>query len=97
MADVREYFDKRSGAYAKGNWKRHGLFPEEIAAIKALPADIETALDLGSGPGLSVPVLALRARHVIGVDLSPGMLALRRHHYPVLLAEGAGFHLDKPP
>jgi SAM-dependent methyltransferase len=88
VVDVREYFDKRSGAYGNGNWKRRGLFPEEVAAIEALPADVETALDLGSGPGVSVPALASRARHVIGVDLSPGMLALRRHRYPVLISDG---------
>jgi len=35
----------------------------------------EVALDVGCGPGAYEPALARRARTVVGLDLSPGMLA----------------------
>jgi ArsR family transcriptional regulator len=59
-----------------------------MSAIGSLPDGLDVAVDLGSGPGRTVPVLATRARTVVAVDSSPGMLSLRRHDHPALIADG---------
>ena len=56
--------------------------------IGSLPAPLDVAVDLGSGPGRTVPALATRARTVLAVDVSAGMLGLRRHAHPAVLADG---------
>lgn len=45
-----------------------------------MPEGIALAVDLGCGPGDLLPVLAERARSVVGVDSSPSMLALAERH-----------------
>jgi ubiquinone/menaquinone biosynthesis C-methylase UbiE len=88
MNDVRVYFNERSRAYQRGGWKSHGLFPQELAAIDQLPSDLAVAIDLGSGPGAAARALAARVRSVLCVDISEGMLNLRNHSLPVVLADG---------
>lgn len=47
-------------------------------ALPTEPAHFAMALDLGCGTGLMGAALRDRVRHLVGVDLSPGMLALAR-------------------
>ncbi|MEL7642286.1 MAG: metalloregulator ArsR/SmtB family transcription factor [Solidesulfovibrio sp.] len=51
------------------------LDPAELVRA-VMPAAVGLAADLGCGPGDLLPVLAERARRVIGVDSSPSMLSL---------------------
>lgn len=52
-------------------------------------------VDLGCGTGLSGVALRSHAMHLVGVDLSPGMLAhaARRHVYDELVTAEVGAHL----
>lgn len=85
---VRSYFNARASNYESGNWQSRGLFPQEINAINDLPFDLDIAIDIGSGPGRPVSILADHARHVIAVDTSLEMLRLRKHRQTVILADG---------
>lgn len=49
---------------------------DPAALVREVMPRVETAVDLGCGPGDLLPVLAERARKVIGVDSSPSMLGL---------------------
>lgn len=82
-AFVRDLFDQ----YAEGfdRHLRNGLSyaaPEQImAALRAAGAagpDIAAVLDLGCGTGLMGTLLRPVAKHLVGIDLSPGMLAKAR-------------------
>lgn len=59
------------------------------------PSAVGRALDLGCGTGLCGPVLRSRAAHLVGVDLSPRMIAeaTRAGHYDELIVDDAGAHL----
>jgi SAM-dependent methyltransferase len=51
--------------------------PEEVLASLGVRPDME-AVDLCCGYGLFTVPLALSTKHVIGIDIDPGMLALAR-------------------
>ena len=82
QAAIRERFDSRAGEYDDNAMHR------ELAAAVADFADLEgvgTVLDVATGTGLALRALA--ARHpsslkLVGVDLSPGMLAVARRELP---------------
>ena len=73
---VREDFDRiaERGGAGVADHSSH-LLRQLLARI---PARSEAALDLGCGAGSLARVLAGRAQRVVGVDVSPGMLALAR-------------------
>ena len=62
--------------------------PRDQEAVRELRGSEATALwdvaDLGCGTGLCGPGLRGRAGRLVGVDLSPEMLARAREHFPVV-------------
>jgi 2-polyprenyl-3-methyl-5-hydroxy-6-metoxy-1,4-benzoquinol methylase len=54
------------------------LSPCERWLLAHAPARINEALDVGCGSGAFARALAGRSRHVLGIDLSPGMVELAR-------------------
>ena len=61
------------------NARYHGFL------VRTLPPRLETALDLGCGTGEFSRLLARRAAHVLGVDLSPNMVRVARERSVGLL------------
>lgn len=53
--------------------------PIRLAMDALAVGSADVVLDLGCGPGLSVTMLARKARHVHGVDASPTMLRMAAH------------------
>src|SRR5260370_26110886 len=54
------------------------LGPHEAALLRAIPGGCGAALDIGCGTGALVRRLAARCQHVVGIDLSPRMIAHAR-------------------
>jgi ArsR family transcriptional regulator len=50
----------------------------EEALLAALPARMDSLLDIGTGTGRLLELVASRTRHALGVDMSRDMLALAR-------------------
>jgi ArsR family transcriptional regulator len=86
LHQVREARAARAAAYFKANaaeWARIRALhaPEkdvEAAILARLPAGIENLLDIGTGTGRMLELLAPRAAHAVGIDVSPEMLAIAR-------------------
>ena len=87
LADVRETRAAAAAAYFKANaseWERirslHAPEREVEQAIAGLfdKAGVESLLDLGTGTGRMLELLAPRIRRGVGVDVSPEMLAIAR-------------------
>jgi SAM-dependent methyltransferase len=86
LAQVRQARAARAAAYFKANaaeWERirslHAPEKEVEAAILArLPSRIENLLDIGTGTGRMLELLAPRAARATGIDVSPEMLAIAR-------------------
>jgi ArsR family transcriptional regulator len=86
LAQVRQARAARAAAYFKANaaeWERirslHAPDKEVEAAILArLPPRIESLLDIGTGTGRMLELLAPRAARATGIDVSPEMLAIAR-------------------
>ncbi len=70
--------------------------PDRIAEVLG-PGSLGRVLDLGCGTGLLAPRVAGRTDHLVGVDLSPRMLAKARARggYDTLHAEGLVDFLDR--
>jgi ubiquinone/menaquinone biosynthesis C-methylase UbiE len=95
LADIRTSYDNVAVSYAE---------------IVADPADGEAAafdllaqladglvLDVGCGPGRTTGSLAARGLHVVGIDLSPGMIDVARRDHPDLdFRVGSMTALDVP-
>jgi ArsR family transcriptional regulator len=86
LAQVRAQRAARAAAYFKANaaeWARirsHHA-PEkdvETAILRRLPEKIGNLLDVGTGTGRMLELLAPRAARAIGIDVSPEMLAIAR-------------------
>ena len=80
-AAIRARFDGRADAYDDS------LMHRELATAVAGFADLDdvrTVLDVATGTGLVLRALAARspALELVGVDLSPGMLAVARRELP---------------
>jgi SAM-dependent methyltransferase len=86
LSHVRAQRAERAAAYFKANaaeWARirshHAPEKDVEAAILArLPATITNLLDIGTGTGRMLELLAPRAERAIGIDVSPEMLAIAR-------------------
>jgi ubiquinone/menaquinone biosynthesis C-methylase UbiE/DNA-binding transcriptional ArsR family regulator len=86
LAQVRQARAARAAAYFKANaaeWERirslHALDKEvETAILARLPSHIESLLDIGTGTGRMLELLAPRAARATGIDVSPEMLAIAR-------------------
>src|ERR1700760_3870658 len=87
LAHVREARAGAAAAYFKANaaeWERIRALhaPEqdvEAAILRRLAAKpIEELLDAGTGTGRMLELLAPHAKHAVGIDVSPDMLAIAR-------------------
>ena len=58
-------------------WQALWPDPKQVLAAVGIRADMEV-VDLCCGDGLFTAPLALMCRHVIGIDLDPGMLGVAR-------------------
>jgi len=91
-AEARAYdawFDKPWGAHA---------WAVELAAVDAALPDPsgQTIVEVGCGTGRLVEFLAGRGAHALGVDLSPGMLAVARMRAPGRLVRADARRLPLP-
>ena len=82
-AYVRALFDGYAPRFERHlvgalNYRGPALILAALDALRDAPAQYGTVLDLGCGTGLMGRALAGRAKHLVGVDLSPAMLALAR-------------------
>lgn len=74
---VRERFTRSADVFAQLATPHRAGDAETIARL-ADPQPEEIALDLACGPGTFTIALARRARHVLGVDLTPALLERAR-------------------
>jgi len=79
------YFDERAARYSKGNWQSAHLADPEEAVIRSFCRGL--AVDIGSGPGQAVPLMASLADEVVAMDQSPEMLRLATHRRPRLVCD----------
>jgi SAM-dependent methyltransferase len=109
MTSTRDYFESHARSfdrrYASRSVLKH-LRPGPargrelaVSVVARLPAP--SVLDVGCGPGrVAEAVLDAGAAGYVGIDLSPGMLALARRrldrYEPVELHEGDFLELDDP-
>ena len=74
-------FDAIAAALATGS-PRTRLSPAEASLLAHVPAHAKRALDVGCGDGVVARALAARGIHVLGIDVSPGMIELARARSP---------------
>lgn len=93
-ADVRAFFERVSGDWDS---MRSSFYNEKVIDVLAERAEVNPAtqvVDVGTGTGFVAAGLASRAAAVVGVDNSPGMLAVAERNLRALnvtnvrLAEG---------
>jgi len=86
LAQVREARAARAADYFKASaaeWERirslHAPDKQvEAAILKRLPERVEKLLDIGTGTGRMLELLAPRAGRAVGIDVSPEMLSIAR-------------------
>lgn len=86
LTHVRAQRAERAAAYFKANaaeWARirsHHAPEKDVEAtiLSRLPGQIANLLDIGTGTGRMLELLAPRAGRAIGIDVSPEMLAIAR-------------------
>lgn len=102
---VRSLFDGYAGHFESHLTGALAYDPAHVVHVLIRAAGSETrftrALDLGCGTGLAAPLLRPICSHLIGIDLSPAMIARAdtRHLYDELTAVGIDAFLDQagPP
>lgn len=77
LADVVADFDRIAAALAAEPRERT-LTRAERFLLQKVPRQAKTALDVGCGDGLLTRALAARGITTLGIDVSPGMIALAR-------------------
>lgn len=77
ITDIAADFDAIADALARGP-AHETLTPAERALLAHVPADARYAIDVGCGDGVMTRVLAARGMSVLGLDVSPRMIALAR-------------------
>src|ERR1700712_121407 len=79
---IREYYG--SPGVPQGYAAKTGALPAELAIVAALRDELSGAalLDIGVGPGRTVPFLRPACRRYTGIDYSLNMLRLRRGRLP---------------
>ncbi|MES1166126.1 MAG: tetratricopeptide repeat protein [Verrucomicrobiota bacterium] len=81
-AFVEHTFDSFAASFdevlARLNYQAPALCAQAVADVLGVPAAALDVLDAGAGTGLCGPLLRPYARRLIGIDLSPGMLAEAR-------------------
>jgi ubiquinone/menaquinone biosynthesis C-methylase UbiE len=83
---IANVFNDASSYYRNLRWERNRLarFERDLtrAVIEQELGDrrVESALEIGCGPGTWTPLLAARADRVVALDLSEGMLTQARAH-----------------
>lgn len=74
-ASLRAGYDAAAGAWADGPGRMYARLAEALVAAAPVPLAGRLVLDLGAGDGVAGrAALAAGARHVVGADLSLGML-----------------------
>jgi predicted TPR repeat methyltransferase len=102
-AYVEQVFDSFAGSFDVKLEKLHYRAPELVTeALRAAAGEPEAALDLcdaGCGTGLCGPLVRPWARHLVGCDLSVGMLkqARPRQVYDALHQAELVYYLDTQP
>lgn len=100
-AYVRKVFDAFAEGFdaklARLDYRAPALIVEALAASGAVSDGSLDVLDAGCGTGLCGPLLAPYARHLVGVDLSRGMLdvAQTRQTYHALVQEELTAYLQR--
>ena len=102
-AYVTDLFDRYADSFDEAltglAYRAPALIAEQLAEVAGTPAGQWRALDAGCGTGLCGPLLRPWARHLTGVDLSPGMVdkARQRGSYDELVvAELTAFLTERP-
>ncbi len=73
-SSVEHFFSEHVEEYSRS--QSHALGPDLTALITGLrPEPSEAALDVATGTGFAAVALASRVGHVVGIDLTKGMLA----------------------
>jgi|LSQX01.2.fsa_nt_gb SAM-dependent methyltransferase len=73
---VRRDFDRIAHLPGEGSWDHNSHYHPFL--LRQLPAQVGRALEVGCGTGQFARLLAERAEAVLGLDLSPEMIALAR-------------------
>jgi ubiquinone/menaquinone biosynthesis C-methylase UbiE len=100
--DIAVIFDEASGYYRHLRWEKNPVVRTEKrqthqVLVEELGSEaVETALEIGCGPGTWTPLLAERAASVLALDLSPKMLeqardAVAGEHVHFLQGDAARF------
>jgi SAM-dependent methyltransferase len=74
-ATVRADFD-RLAPFADDGWNHNSHYHDWL--LRQVPGSCRLALDIGCGAGMFTRLLAQRATHVYGLDLSPAMIRCAR-------------------
>jgi len=77
MSEVAAEFDAIAAAL-EAEPRCEELSPAERALLRHVPARARLALDVGCGDGVLTRALARRGMRVLGIDASPGMIAVAR-------------------
>jgi predicted TPR repeat methyltransferase len=100
---VQETFDKFAASFdvvlERLEYRAPTLVAQAVAALRGAPAADLDVLDAGAGTGLCAVGLRPYARKLVGVDLSPGMLAKARERggYDVLdVGELSAYMRERP-
>jgi SAM-dependent methyltransferase len=79
---IASVFDRASGYYRTLRWEQNRLtrfeksLTEQTLRLALGTTEVESALEIGCGPGTWTGLLAERAQRVLALDLSEGMLEL---------------------
>ena len=75
-SEIQQDFDRIALAESTDGWNHNTHYHDFL--LRHAPAHCTTALEIGCGKGEFARLLASRADHVLGIDLSPEMLRIAR-------------------